>query len=186
MAETYAESLLLVCKGSHEVDRMVDELEGFTHLTREHPALASAWRNPRIPSAQKLKVAAALTPGYSETFHRFLAVVLRRGRGLELDAIAGAYRRKARALQGVLDGEVRTAVALTDAEHARIEAAMTRSFGQKVRLVRRVDPRLIGGVRVRVGDRLLDRSLSSALERLGERLTQTALGEVDGGDEPTA
>lgn len=186
MAQTYAESLLLVCKGSDLVERMVDELEGFTHLIEEHQALAAAWRNPRIPSAQKLKVAEALTPGHCETFHRFLAVLLRRGRGLELDTIASAYRRKARALEGVLDGEVRTAVALTDAEHARIEAAMARSFGQKVRLVRAVDPRLVGGVRVRVGDRLLDRSLASALARLGERLMQSSLREVGGGDEPSA
>ena len=71
------------------------------------------------------------------------------------------------------DAEAITAVPLTPAQITGLEAALATKFGVKVRLTTRVDEKLLGGLVVRVGDKLIDGSVSTRLHALSDQLKRT-------------
>ncbi len=88
-----------------------------------------------------------------------------------LDEIITDYERLLR--KGALElplAQVTTAVPLTDAEREAIEARLRRKFGEEVEVNYQVEPSIIGGVIVRIGDKYIDGSIATKLETMRERL----------------
>jgi F-type H+-transporting ATPase subunit delta len=88
-----------------------------------------------------------------------------------LDEIIGDYERLLR--QGVLEmplGQVTSAVPLSDAERQAIEQSLRRRFGEEVEINYQVDPSLIGGLTIRIGDKYIDGSVATKLETMRDRL----------------
>lgn len=103
----------------------------------------------------------------------FLLLVLEQGGWRRLQAIAGEYFEAAGRRAGYSAGEVVTAVPLTEARRRELEAALAGRFGRAVKLRAKVDPRVIGGVVVRVGDVILDGTVAHRLEQVREALVRT-------------
>jgi F-type H+-transporting ATPase subunit delta len=88
-----------------------------------------------------------------------------------LDEIIGDYERLLR--QGTRElplAQVTTAIELTDGERHAIEQKLRRQFGEELEINYQVDPSIIGGVTVRIGDRFIDGSVATKLEAMRERL----------------
>ena len=81
------------------------------------------------------------------------------------------FEELVRSHRGITRAEVRTALPLDDADRAELERTLERLAGRQVEFTETVDPGLIGGIAVRIGDRLYDASVRSRLERLRARLT---------------
>ncbi|MDA8066177.1 MAG: F0F1 ATP synthase subunit delta [Thermaerobacter sp.] len=105
-----------------------------------------------------------------ELGRRVLDLVLAHDRAALLPAIHAVYRRLWDEERGVVQAVADSAVALTDAQRDELAGALSRSTGKTVELTVRTDPALVGGVVVRVGDRILDGSMVRRLARLRERL----------------
>jgi F-type H+-transporting ATPase subunit delta len=73
--------------------------------------------------------------------------------------------------RGIVMAEVRTALPLEDAQRSSVEERLAELTGEKVEMNEVVDESLIGGIAVRIGDRLYDASVRNRLERLRARLT---------------
>jgi len=93
-----------------------------------------------------------------------------RGRLAILPAISAQYVRLLDRARGLVEATVTSAAALDDEEMASVRAGIEATTGQTVRLTPVVDPGLIGGLTVRVGDRLIDASVRGRLERLRDQL----------------
>ena len=91
----------------------------------------------------------------------------RPGRSADGGSLPGAVRRH----RGIALAEVRTALALDDASELRSTERLHALTGDRIEMNEVVDESLIGGVTVRIGDRLYDASVRSRLERLRARLT---------------
>lgn len=90
-----------------------------------------------------------------------------------LDEIIDDYERLLR--QGAMElplAQVTSAVALNDDEQTAIEERLQRKFGEEVEISYRVDPSILGGVIVRVGDKYIDGSVATRLEKMRERLSK--------------
>ncbi|RME42479.1 MAG: ATP synthase F1 subunit delta [Chloroflexi bacterium] len=88
-----------------------------------------------------------------------------------LDEVIADYERLLR--QGALElplAQVTTAIPLTDSEREAIEQRLRRRFGEEVEITYQVEPSIIGGVIVRVGDKYVDGSIATKLETMRERL----------------
>ena len=77
--------------------------------------------------------------------------------------------------QGIQRAQVVSAVPLQEAERTRLHGEIERMTGKKIRLTTDVDARLLGGALVRIGDRVIDRSVKSLLEAMEQRLLETSV-----------
>ena len=81
------------------------------------------------------------------------------------------FEELVRRQRGISRAEIRSALPLSDRDRADLERTLERLAGSQVEFTETVDPSLIGGIWVRIGDRLYDASVRSRLERLRARLT---------------
>lgn len=99
----------------------------------------------------------------------FLLLLVDKGREQTLPEIAAAYRELRDTQQGVMQATARTAEPMTADEQGRLQEALEKSTGKWIRLDVQQDPSVMGGVVVRVGDMVYDRSVSNGLAQLREQ-----------------
>ncbi|OUM94924.1 MAG: ATP synthase F1 subunit delta [Thermobacillus sp. ZCTH02-B1] len=127
--------------------------------------------SPKFETSLKLSVLRhALEGRMDELLVNTVELLFKRGRLPELAAVYQAYSRIAEEGSGQARAIVYTARPLRDAELAAVAEQFGKLTGKQVRAEQVVDPSLIGGVKVRIGDRLYDGSLSGKLARLEKEL----------------
>lgn len=132
--------------------------------------LKAALGNPAVPAAAKENILRALAgrAGLSEIGQRFLQVVLRNRRLLHLPEIVSAVRQGLDERAGVLPARVTAATALSEAEKNRLVAELARASGKSIRATFEVDPGLLAGFIARVGSKVYDASIATAIEKFKE------------------
>ena len=114
----------------------------------------------------KALAAVAEAAGLHQTTRNFLGVLAANRRASALPAVIAAFERLSAAHRGVVAAEVTTAIKLTTAQAKGVKAALAQALGQEPEITTRVDPSILGGLKVKVGSRLFDASLRSKLDSL--------------------
>ena len=167
----YARAILEVAEERGLADQILEELEGMGQVLERMPAYAQFLANPLIDDEVKSRLnEKALRGQVSELLADALQVVKRKERLDLVPAIVEAYRREYLKARGVIDVEVRTAVPLSDDLRARLTGAAARYTGKHPNLIERVDPSLLGGLVVLVGDDKIDSSIATSLKNLSATL----------------
>lgn len=109
-----------------------------------------------------------------------VGLLVERRRVALLPKVADAFRRLIYARRNIVEAEVASAAPLTEAERAALRERLARLVGRRVELRERLDPGLLGGLVVRIGDRLYDASVRGRLERLRNRLIAGSRGWTAG------
>ena len=102
-------------------------------------------------------------------------LMLRRGRIEQLPQVAAEFRRLDNARQGIVPATATSATPLSQDEVRALVARLEQMTGARIELDLQVDPSLLGGLIVRVGDRMIDGSVRGRLERLRNQLVSGAL-----------
>ncbi|MBI2874891.1 MAG: ATP synthase F1 subunit delta, partial [Firmicutes bacterium] len=113
----------------------------------------------------------------SGTVRAFLQIMLKRRREAHLPAILAVFRQTADEARKVVEAEVRSAVPVDGRQLEDLAGRFSRALGMTVRLKQVIDPDLLGGVVVKLGDRLYDGSVRSRLVRLKSRLLGAELSQ---------
>ena len=141
-------------------------------VTMRHPELRRLLQHPAIPFAEKERVLrAVLGRGVAQGVVNLLLLMVRRGRPGAIEPMIARFTELLRRERGIAFAQVRTALPLDEGQRAEIASRLRTLTGSEVEMDETVDPDLIGGVAVRIGDRLYDASVRSRLERLRARLT---------------
>jgi F-type H+-transporting ATPase subunit delta len=131
--------------------------------------------NPKVSAAQVAALAADVLSGQgvklSPKAANLLQVVLDNGRFVALPEIAAQFTALVNTQGGVSDALVESAFAMDAAQLAEVVATLERRFGRRLQASVRVRPELIGGIRVTVGDEVLDTSVKARLEQMKVALT---------------
>jgi F-type H+-transporting ATPase subunit delta len=127
--------------------------------------------HPAVPFTEKEQVLRKVVSGVSPEPLSLALLMIRRGRPRAIDAMIERFGELVRRERGISLAEVRTALPLGDAERTAIAERLGTLTGDRIEIKEVVDKGLIGGVSVRIGDRLYDASVRSRLERLRARLT---------------
>jgi F-type H+-transporting ATPase subunit delta len=127
--------------------------------------------HPAVPFAEKERVLRRVLPGMAREPLSLALLMIRRGRPGAVDAMVDRFDELVRRERGISLAEVRTALPLDDEQRAAIAERLRTLTGDRIEMKEVVDDALIGGVSVRIGDRLYDASVRSRLERLRARLT---------------
>ena len=131
--------------------------------------------NPALPLEQRTDVARQVFDGLSAPARNLVLLLVRRGRIEQLPRVAAEFRRLDDRRQGITHATATSAAPLTDTEVRALTARLEQMTGGRIALQTDVDESLIGGLVVRVGDRLIDGSVRGRLERLRNQLASGAL-----------
>ena len=149
----------------------VDALEALT----SQGAFVTALQGDGMTDEQFQEIVRRVLPDIGDTQHNLLRLLRRKKRLALGPSIASYYRELLDERRGVARAVVRTAVEIDDDLRGRFAEELTRRTGRTVELETEVDPELIGGAVIRIGDRLIDGSTRTALRGLRQRLEQGTL-----------
>lgn len=168
IARRYAKALLSL----YEPSKLETVRQGLFEIARiwsEDESLQSALLNPANSNADRRKVLVAIAdkvmPG-DKHFANFLPLLLEAGRIGSISLVAEAFSQMIDELKNLLSLKVTSASKISSDEVNSFNASLEKEFGSLASVEWLVDEELIGGMRVRAGDRLLDGSVRGALERL--------------------
>lgn len=179
VGEQYARALLAHGQASGNAAGLMQELEDFCTAMQSLPGLAKVLESPRIAASDKEQMLAkALDGRASRDFLNFVRLLVRRGRFDCLSAIRSAAVRLGDELAGRVRGIVTAASPMSDDAVRRLASGLGRRLGREVVLAPRVDPSIIGGVVVRVGDTVYDSSVRSRLQQMKQRAAARAADAI--------
>ena len=171
----YAEAAFEVATRDKTVDSWRSELDTAAAIVADEK-VGRALANPSIPLEERTAIAETTFGRIaSRPVLNLIGLMLRRGRIQELPRLAAEFRRLDNARQGITIATATSASPLSPDEVQAITERMEQFTGGRVELDIQVDPSLLGGLVVLVGDRLIDGSVRSRLERLRNQLVSGAL-----------
>lgn len=169
-ARRYADAAFELGRAARSLDDWERDLATLVEALRD-PGLREVIEHPAIAFADKEKVVRRVAPNVGEQPMKLVLLMIRRGRPGAIEPMAARFADLVRRERGVTLAEVRTALPLDEAERTAISEKLRELTGDTVEMHEMVDDALIGGIAVRIGDRLWDASVRGRLERLRARLT---------------
>lgn len=173
VSRVYAQALLEMADAQGKADEIGEELAQIGALAAAQPQLRALLTTPTIAAAERAGVVERLFRGrVSDTTYKFLQVVNNKGRLSDLEGIIHAYRALLDEKHGVVHVEVRVPQPLDAGEIEGVAQRIGSALNRRVVLRQEVQPGLIGGIVVRVGDQLIDGSVATQLRAMRKRLVE--------------
>lgn len=174
LGRTYAQALLGAAEKVGLTEKIVGQLSELVDgYLLSSPQLAAAFSSLRIDAEEKCRVIDKL---FGEEFEplllTFLKVMASRGRLGYIDAVRNGALALYDEMSGQILAKVKTAVPLDDALRAAISERLSSVTGKSVRLQESVDPDLIGGMVIRIGDTVFDNSVANRLNTIAKRASE--------------
>lgn len=161
-------AVLAVCTGADldgQLDELEDQLFRFGRIVSASPSLRYALSNLFVPAqARRGLVTDLITGKVTEAALRLISQAAAQPRGRSVDASLESYAGLAAALRERLVAEVHVVAELTGEQRTRLAAALSAAYGHDVHLNVVLDPDLIGGMSVRIGDELVNGSVLSLVQ----------------------
>jgi len=169
----HAQAAFEVAKERGRLDQWHDDLWALVRAAAL-PELAALLRNPRAPLAVKRQALRDALPGLSPEALNLATILVARGTLAALiEPIARDYDRRLDDERGIVRAEVTTAVEMDPAQRAAVSEQLAQATGRQVRLEHRLDPAILGGMVIRLGDQVVDGSVRSRLKDLRRSLVET-------------
>jgi F-type H+-transporting ATPase subunit delta len=168
VGERYAQALFELAKAQGDLVAVEADLKSLKAMRAESADLRALLGSPTFDAETKGRGLAAIAKAaeFAATTRKFLGVVAGNRRASALKIIIAAFERIAAADRGAVSAEVITALPLTPAQTQALAAALRTALGKDPEIETRVDPAILGGLKVRVGSRLFDASLKSRLDSM--------------------
>lgn len=171
VAKRYADALFSVAQERNAVEGVESELAAVTTALRENPQLVQMLQHPAVAtSVKKQRVNELFGKAVSPIVLNFLNLLVDSRRQNELPAIYESYLERANETRGQAKAHVETAIALSEQQIQDLGEKLGAAFGRKLQLTTSVNPDLIAGARIQVGDRLVDASVKGRLEQFAQQL----------------
>ena len=170
IARRYAQAYFDLAHAAQAVDRWGRDLARIAEAV-EDPEVGRALANPRLRGEQRAQLTEALLEGTLPQAANLVRLLLERGRIAALPQVVAHFRRLADRASGVVRAEVVTAIQVDETTAARIERTLSERLGGAVETSVRQDPGILGGLVVRIGDRVIDGSVRTRLQQLRAALT---------------
>lgn len=180
VSKTYGEALFEAAMESGEgrAVELMEEIRSVTDILAQNPEFDGLMKHPGIPKQEKLQVVGNVFRGrVSDELESFLEIIVSKERYNDLKDIFAYYIARVKEQQKIGAAYVTTAVELTVGQKNAVEAKLLETSGyRKMEMHYTVDPDIIGGLIVRINDRVVDSSIRSKLDGLTKQLLQIQLG----------
>lgn len=167
VARRYAKSLLGLAQERQIVDKVYSDMERVHATCMASREFVLLMRNPVVQSDKKEAVVKALfAKDLDPVSNAFIDIIIRKGREGHLDGIAAEYVKLYKAMKGIVTARLSTATPLDASSRQTILQLVQSAKGEHVELTEKVDPSLIGGFVLTIGDQQFDTSVSRKLRQL--------------------
>jgi ATP synthase F1 delta subunit len=166
IAQVYARSLFAVAKEHDKLDLVREQLGQFADALNDSRELSIFFFSPYFSTEEKKEGLGRLLEGVDPTVENFLALLVENHRMPVIFRVRRDFEHLWEQENKLLPVTITSAVALDEATVKSIGDAIGRQTGQRVELTTNVDPDVLGGLVVRVGNSILDASIRNRLENL--------------------
>jgi F-type H+-transporting ATPase subunit delta len=173
IATRYAKSLLDLAVEQNILDTVKGDVESFVRMI-ENRDLYLLLKSPIVNATKKEQIFTALFGGkFSKLTSAFMTLILKKGREGYLPEIAKEFMVQYKSMIGLTPVKITTATPLDDANLAEIKAKLmsSKETAQNVEIVSTVNPELLGGFVIQIGDKLYDNSIAHKLKQLKKSIS---------------
>ncbi len=177
ISKTYGDALFELAVEQGKVDALLKEIEQLQHVLSENEEFGRLMNHPKIIKEEKIQVAKNVFEGrMSDELLGFLTIIISKDRYRDIDAILDYFVAEVKQYKGIGVATVTTAVPLRVEQRMKIEQRLldTTSY-KKMEMNYLLDKSLIGGMVIRIGDRVVDSSISTKLNELQKELLKVQL-----------
>ena len=165
--DLYGQSLYDLAVEERLTDDILNEMEVVRGLLIENPDYVTLLSEPSIPKNERLQLVDDALGSSLQAYHlNFIKILIEKGMLREYSACYKRFRKSYNEAHGIADALVTTAVALDDAQLTQLKEKLERISGKKIILNQKVDPGILGGVRVDLEGQLFDGSVKGRLSEL--------------------
>lgn len=158
------------------LEQTLEELQGLAGIASPDTRLGKFLFDPQVSPADRRKVLdQGLQGKVMPSVRVFADLLLRKKRFQMIASVAHEFQAIVERVKGLERATVVSAVPLEEAEKQRLHAELERFTGKKIVFDSQVDPSLVGGAYVRIGDRVIDRSVKSLLEAIATQLYEVSV-----------
>ena len=177
-ANRYAKSLLSLAQEQGVVKEVKDDMETVMSTVEASHELALLLRSPIIKPKDKQRVLREIFSGNCSALSlQFIELVTAKGREALLNQIASSYISLYREKNGIVMAEVSSATPLSEAQKQALKDAVSAA-GKQIEIKEKIVPGLIGGLRIVVGDKLIDASIKRKLMDLRANISNNKLSAI--------
>jgi F-type H+-transporting ATPase subunit delta len=165
LARRYAEAYFSLAHEARDIDGWREQLAAVVEALSD-PVVSDALANPKTSLPERVRQGLQLLEGASPEARNLARLLIERRRVGIAPEILAHYDALADKASGVVRAEVITAIPVDEALEKRIRDSLRKQLGQDVETTVRTDPSIIGGLVIRIGDRVIDDSLRTHLQQL--------------------
>jgi len=176
VARRYAEAFFSIAQENNKVDDLQLELEKVVEVIETTENLKDYLAHLLIPAKEKKDVTSKIFTGnISQITLNFVLMIIDKRRETYIGVIADEYKDMADEARNIMKAELVSAREVSSDEMSILAEKLSVSTGKTVQLKQVVDPALIGGIKIRMGDQIIDGTVAKKLEMLKERLKQVKI-----------
>jgi len=172
LARVYARSLFEIAREHDRLDELRTQLGQFADALQDSRELRIFFFSPYFSSAEKQDALGRLLSGADERFLNFLKLLIENHRMPVIFRAQREYERLWERENRILPVQITSAIELDEQTTTSVGERIGQSTGRKVALATRVDPDILGGIVVQVGNSILDASIRNRLELLRKQVAQ--------------
>ncbi|MDE5588739.1 MAG: ATP synthase F1 subunit delta [Acetatifactor sp.] len=180
VSKTYGEALFEAAmeSGEDRAGEILEEICAVRKILADNPRFDELMKHPGIPKQEKLQVVDTVFRGrVSEELVNFLEIIVSKERYRDLPAVFDYFTDKVKEQKKIGIAHVTTAQELSDTQKSAVESKLLETSGYKeMEMYFNTDASLIGGMVIRIGDRVVDSSIRTKLDSLTKQLLQIQLG----------
>ena len=175
VAKEYGAALWLLAHEDGIEDQLLEETQTAAEVLRDNPAYLSLLSSPDLTKEERSSAVARAFAGGHRYLTNFLSMMVERGYSREIPACLDEYLRLYREDRGIAVAKIVSARPLSDGEKAKLVFALARRYDVKVEAEYKVDPSLLGGLKVEISGMLLDGSARRRLDGVKADLSTLTL-----------
>ena|SRR5690625_1615039 len=176
VAKRYGEALFQLATEKGIEKKLISELRTVKEVFQKDEQINDFLNHPRITNANKLQLIDSSFASFDKNVVNTLKLLVQRHRIDNVAAIVDEFIHLQNEANGVAVATVYSTRALTDEEKSQLEASFKKRFNKKeISIVNEVDPSLLGGVKIRVGNTIYDGSLNNKLNRIKHNIVSESI-----------
>ncbi|MFA5523166.1 MAG: F0F1 ATP synthase subunit delta [Tissierellales bacterium] len=167
VGKRYAEALFEVALELDKLEEFNEEIKSVSEVLKSEPKLKTIFEHPKLSKKEKKDIIDSIFKDrVSQEIVNLCYIIIDKNREAYLSDISYEYTRLSNDKQGIVEAKAITAIPMDDEEMKKLENQLSKRLDKKVILTNEVQSGIIGGVLVKIGDKIIDASIKGRFEEL--------------------